>query len=55
MKTAIRSFPVAALGNFASFHITYPHAKAKQYDPWIERIAKEFKPFLKRDYDRVAE
>lgn len=40
-------------GNFASFHITYPHAKAKQYDPWVELIAKEFVPFLKGDYDRI--
>jgi hypothetical protein len=41
-------------GNFASFEITYPHAKAKQYDPWVERIAKEFKPFLEGDYDRIV-
>jgi hypothetical protein len=38
--------------NYAAFQITYPHAKAKQYDPWVERIAKEFVPFLKGDYDR---
>ena len=42
-------------GNFASFHITYPHAKAKQYDPWVEQIAKTFVPFLKGDYDRAKE
>lgn len=40
-------------GNWASFHITYPHAKAKQYDPWVEKIAKSFVPFLKGDYDRI--
>jgi hypothetical protein len=40
-------------GNFASFQITYPHAKAKQYDPWVEKIAKGFVPFLAGDYDRV--
>jgi hypothetical protein len=41
-------------GNFAAFQITYPHAKAKQYDPWVERIAKEFVAFLPGDYDRVV-
>jgi hypothetical protein len=40
-------------GNFASFQITYPHAKAKQYDPWVEKIAKSFVPFLKGEYDRA--
>lgn len=40
-------------GNFASFHITYPHAKAKQYDPVVEKIAKTFVPFLKGDFDRA--
>jgi hypothetical protein len=41
-------------GNYASFHITYPHAKAKQYDPIVEKIAKSFVPFLKGgDYDRA--
>jgi hypothetical protein len=40
-------------GNFAAFQITYLHAKAKQYDPWVERIAKEFVPFLKGDFDRT--
>lgn len=40
-------------GNWASFHITYPHAKAKQYDPIVEKIAKSFVPFLKGDYDRA--
>lgn len=40
-------------GNVAAFVITYPHAKAKQYDSWVERIAKEFTPFLKGDFDRV--
>jgi hypothetical protein len=41
-------------GNFASFQITYPHAKAKQYDPWVEKIAKSFVPFLKGEYDRAG-
>lgn len=40
-------------GSFASFQITYPHAKAKQYDAWVERIAKGFVPFLEGDYDRA--
>ena len=40
-------------GNWVTFRITYPHAKAKQYDPWVEKIAKSFVPFLKGDYDRV--
>lgn len=42
-------------GNFASFHITYPHARAAKYDPWVERIAKGFVPFPEGDYDRIAE
>ena len=41
-------------GNFASFHITYPHFKSKQYDPIVEKIAKSFVPFLKGDYDRAS-
>lgn len=41
-------------GNFSAFRITYPHAKAKQYDPWVERIAKSFVPFLKGDFDRIV-
>ena len=40
-------------GNFAEFHITYPHAKARQYDPIVEKIAKSFVPFLKGEYDRA--
>lgn len=40
-------------GNAATFRITYPHAKAKQYDPWVEKIAKSFVPFLEGDYDRI--
>ena len=40
-------------GNWATFCITCPHAKAKQYDPWIEKIAKSFVPFLGGDYDRI--
>ncbi len=39
--------------NWATFQITYPHARAKQYDPWVEKIAKSFVPFLKGDYDRI--
>jgi hypothetical protein len=40
-------------GNWAAFQITYPHEKAKQYDSWVERIAKECVPFLKGDFDRI--
>lgn len=40
-------------GNWATFRITYPHAKAKQYDPWVEKIAKSFVPFLEGDFDRI--
>ena len=40
-------------GNWAGFNITYPHAKNKQYSPWVERIEKSFVPFLKGDFDRV--
>jgi hypothetical protein len=40
-------------GNWAAFNITYPHAKNKQYDPWVQRIEKSFVPFLKGDFDRV--
>lgn len=40
-------------GNWAELHITYPHAKAKLYDPWVERIVKSWTPFLKGDYDRI--
>jgi hypothetical protein len=39
--------------NWAAFHITYPHAKNKQYDPWVQRIEKSFVPFLKGEFDRV--
>lgn len=38
---------------YAAFQITYPHASNKKYDPWVERIAKEFVPFLKGDFDRI--
>ncbi len=41
-------------GNWATFRITYPHSKAKQYDPWVEKIAKSFVPFLDGDYDRIS-
>ena len=40
-------------GNWAAFNITYPHAKNKQYSPWVERIEKSFIPFLKGEFDRV--
>lgn len=40
-------------GNWAELRFTYPHAKAKQYDPWVEKIAKSFVPFLEGDYDRI--
>jgi hypothetical protein len=40
-------------GNWAGFSITYPHAKNKQYDPWVERIEKSFVPFLKGNFDRI--
>lgn len=39
--------------NWATFQITYPHAKNKKYDPWVERIERSFVPFLKGDYDRA--
>lgn len=39
--------------NWAAFHITYPHAKRAKYDPWVERIAKEFVAFREGDYDRL--
>lgn len=39
--------------NWAEIRITYPHSKAKQYDPWVEKIAKHFAPFLKGDFDRI--
>jgi len=40
-------------GNWAAFNITYPHAKNKQYDPWVQRIEKSFVPFLKGEFDRI--
>jgi hypothetical protein len=40
--------------NWASFTITYPHAKNKKYDPWVENIEKSFVPFLEgKDFDRI--
>ncbi len=39
--------------NWAAFQITYPHAKTKQYDPWVERIARSFVPFRAGDFDRL--
>lgn len=40
--------------NCAVVHFTYPHAKAAQYDPWVEHIVKSFVPFLKGDYDHIV-
>lgn len=39
--------------SWAAFHITYPHAKNKKYDPWVEMIAKKFIPFREGDFDRL--
>lgn len=40
--------------NWREFTITYPHAQARRYDPWVEKIAKSFVPFpAGGDYDRV--
>ena len=39
--------------NWAAFHITYPHAKNKKYDPWVEQVAKTIVPFLAGDFDRI--
>ncbi len=39
--------------NWAAFHITYPHAKNKKYDPWVSRIEKSFIPFREGDFDRL--
>jgi hypothetical protein len=39
--------------SWASFHITYPHAKNKKYDPWVARIEKSFIPFQEGDFDRL--
>ena len=40
-------------GNAVSLQIEYPHAKNKQYDPWVEKIGKSFLPFLQGDFDRI--
>jgi hypothetical protein len=39
--------------NWAAFHITYPHAKNKEYDSWVARIEKSFVPFREGDFDRL--
>lgn len=40
--------------NWAAFDITYPKSKKLQYDPWVLRIEKNFKPFLPgKQYDRA--
>jgi hypothetical protein len=41
-------------GNGVFLEIVYPHAKSKQYDPWVEKIEKSVVPFLKGDFDRVV-
>jgi hypothetical protein len=41
-------------GRWIEFEITYPHAKNDIYDPWVERIARDFNPSLPENgaYDR---
>ena len=40
--------------NWATFHITYLKLRKSQYDPWVLRIEKNFKPFLPgKQYDRA--
>jgi hypothetical protein len=41
-------------GRWIEFEITYPHAKNDVYDPWVERIARDFNPSLPDNgtYDR---
>jgi hypothetical protein len=39
--------------NWAAFHITYPHAEASKYNPWVAEIEKRFVPFQKGDFDRI--
>ena len=39
--------------NWAAFHITYPHALNKKYDPWVAQIEKSFVPFREGDFDRL--
>jgi len=39
--------------NWAQFSATYPHSMNGQYDPVVERMAKEFVPFLPGNYDRA--
>jgi hypothetical protein len=39
--------------NWASFHITFPHAKRQKYADWVSRIEKDFIPFREGDYDRL--
>lgn len=31
---------------WSNVRITYPHSRNKEFDPWVERIEKEFVPFL---------
>jgi hypothetical protein len=42
-------------GNAVSLQIEYPHAQNQQYDPWVEKIAKSFVPFLHGDFDRIVQ
>jgi hypothetical protein len=39
---------------WVEFEITYPHSKRQLYDPWVERISREFIPALpdNGNYDR---
>ncbi|EDY18186.1 conserved hypothetical protein [Chthoniobacter flavus Ellin428] len=37
--------------NCAVLHFTYSQVKAREYDPWVEKIVKSFKPFLKIHYE----
>ena len=40
-------------GNWAGFQISYPHAENKLSDPYVAKIAKSFKPFLKGNFERA--
>jgi hypothetical protein len=40
-------------GNWAELRFSYPHAQAKHYDPWVEKIVASFVPFLKGEFDRI--
>ncbi|BCX48684.1 conserved hypothetical protein [Haloferula helveola] len=40
-------------GNWVRFDILYPSSKRSLYDPVVERIERDFVPFLPGDYDRA--